>query len=142
MTTEEQTQMIEAFPEMWAIVELMGHGQTAGRIEKPSEWGGLMRVDVPNEHGTFRTEFYSISAIYSVKFVSEEIARAYAPREKEITAYNTPIVTREQHQQVVNDLRQENYNQTRKIEELQRRLTAIQLLPETTDPDFEQEPDF
>ena len=27
--------------EIWAVVSLMGHGETAGRISKTSEWGGL-----------------------------------------------------------------------------------------------------
>src|SRR3990167_7851273 len=33
--------------EQWATVELMGHAQTSGRISRPSDCGGLLRVDVP-----------------------------------------------------------------------------------------------
>ena len=36
----EQTLIENTQEEMWATVELMGHGQTAGRVTKPSEWGG------------------------------------------------------------------------------------------------------
>lgn len=68
--------------DMWAIVELMGHGLTAGIIRK-SDLGGLLRVDVPINDG-FRTEYYGEQAIYSIKVVSEEIARAYAVEEREI----------------------------------------------------------
>ena len=118
---------------MWAIVELMGHGQTAGRVEKPTEWGGLIRVDVPDEDGSFRTEFYGISAIYSVKFVGEEIARAFAPKKREITAYDTPIVTREQHQAVVRELESEKYDLRQRVDELKRQLTHVNALPEPSD---------
>ncbi len=120
---ENETQVMQPITDQWAIVELMGHGQTAGRVEKPSEWGGLMRVDVPDEDGSYRTEFYSMSAIYSVKFVSEEIARAYAPTKREITAYDSPIVTREEHQEMVRQL-------MNRMDELKRRLTTVDRLPE------------
>ena len=87
--------------EMWATVELMGHGQTAGRISMPTEWGGLLRVDVPNSDGSYTTEFYGLRAVYRIKFTSEQIARAYAPQERDIVAYDAPIVTREQHEATV-----------------------------------------
>lgn len=135
MTTENR--IIQTQEEMWAIVELMGHGQTAGRVEKPTEWGGLMRVDVPGEDGSYRTEFYSMSAIYSVKFVSEEIARAYAPKKREITAYDSPIVTREQHESVVRELRNEQSDLRLQVRELKRRLIQAKGLPEPAlDVDF------
>lgn len=138
MTTENK--IMQAQEEMWAIVELMGHGQTAGRIEKPTEWGGLMRVDVPAEDdSSYRTEFYSMSAIYSVKFVSEEIARAYAPKKRDITAYDTPIVTREQHEATVRELRSERNDLQRQIHELERRLTQVAALPA---PKWEDESEF
>lgn len=127
--SESTNQIIQAPQEMWAIVELMGHGQTAGRVEKPTEWGGLMRVDVPDEHGGYRTEFYSMSAIYSVKFVSEDIARAFAPRKKDITAYDAPIITREEHHKIVNDYRLERNTLQNQVDELKRRLIAVKGLP-------------
>lgn len=130
-----ENQIIPTQEEMWAVVELMGHGQTAGRIEKPTEWGGLMRVDVPDEDGSFRTELYGIGSIYSVKFVSEEIARAYAPKKREITTYDAPIVTREQYNTAVRKLNHERDNLLMQIHELRNRLTKISSLPASTDED-------
>lgn len=140
--SESTNQIIQAPQEMWAIVELMGHGQTAGRVEKPTEWGGgLMRVDVPDEDGGYRTEFYSMSAIYSVKFVSEEIARAFAPRKKDITAYDAPIITREEHHKIVNDYRLQKNTLQSEVEELKRRLIAVKALP-AGDPAEKDEDDL
>jgi hypothetical protein len=122
--------------EMWSTVELMGHAQTAGRISRPSDWGGLMRVDVPlNGNGEYRTEFYGVSAIYSVKVVSEEIARAFATPARAVVAYDTPIVTREQHTQVVTDLQRKQSFLERQVEELNRRLTNVGDMPLLQQPD-------
>lgn len=115
--------------EMWATVELMGHGQTAGRISMPMEWGGMLRVDVPDDNGGYTTEFYGLRAIYRVKFVSEQIARAYAPKERDIVSYDTPIVTREQHEAKVSRLRDESYDLRRQVQELERRLTTVAAFP-------------
>lgn len=123
--------------EMWAIVELMGHAQTAGRVTKPSEWGGLMRVDVPGDDGNYTTEFYGMSAIYRVKFVSEEVARAYAPKEWEILGYGAPIVTREEHDSTVRQLRGRTHELEEKIRLLQNRLTAVNV-PQLTEPDYDE----
>lgn len=89
-----------------------------------------MRVDVPaDDNGNYTTEFYGISAIYRVKFVSEEIARAYAPKDRIVEAYDTPIVTREQHQEVVRQLKDETYSLRDQVRELERRLTQVDALP-------------
>lgn len=114
--------------DQWAIVEIMGHVQTAGRITRPSDWGGLLRVDVPEGDG-FRTEFYGISAIYSVKLVSEKIARAYATPQHAVQEYDAPIVTREQHQAALASERRRADNYLERARELERRLTAINALP-------------
>jgi hypothetical protein len=114
----------------WATVELMGHARTAGRISRPSDWGGLLRVDVPEADGSYRTEFYGIPAIYSVKLVSEDIARAYATANHAVIAYDSPIVTREQHEAAVNDLHRQNNQLSRQVNELERRLTSVNALPE------------
>ena len=119
--------------EMWATVELMGHGQTAGRISMPTEWGGLLRVDVPNADGSYTTEFYGLRAVYRIKFTSEQIARAYAPQERDIMAYDAPIVTREQHEAAIRDQRTEINLLRRQVNQLQNRLTAVSSLPETGD---------
>jgi hypothetical protein len=133
--------LIQAEPqEMWAIVELMGHGQTAGRVSKPTEWGGLLRVDIPTKEG-YRTEFYGEKAIYSVRFVSEEIARAMAPGElNDIVAYDTPIVTREEHQSKMAQVRERQYELLKEVEVLRRRLTQVDALP--AGDEWEEDDDY
>jgi len=111
--------------EQWATVDLRGHAQTAGRIAMEN---GLLRVDVPNGD-TYRTEFYGMAAIYSIKIVSEQIARAYGHVSHDIVAYDTPIVTREQHQAVVGRLESEQYRLREQVRQLERRLIAVNALP-------------
>ncbi len=114
--------------EQWAVVELMGHARTAGRISRPGDMGGLLRVDVPVD-ATFRTEYYGMASIYSVKLVSEEIARAYAERQPEAVEYDAPIVTKAQYTQMQERAESALSNARRQIDELQRRLTAVNALP-------------
>jgi hypothetical protein len=120
--------MTEHQNEMWAVVELMGHGRTAGII-RTSDLGGLLRVDVPIEDG-YRTEYYGEAAIYSIKVVSEEIARAYALPERDIVAYDEPIVPRAQFEEALRQARRMNASLAYHLETLQRRLTAGNALPE------------
>lgn len=111
--------------QQWAIVEIMGHVQTAGRISRPGDWGVLLRVDVPDGE-TFRTEYYGMATIYSVKLVSEEIARAYANRVPDSIDYDAPIVTRAQHQAAM----ERASEQLRHFSILERTLTAVNALPD------------
>jgi hypothetical protein len=120
--------MSENQNEMWAIVELMGHGRTAGII-RTSDLGGLMRVDVPIENG-YRTEYYGEQAIYSIKIVSEEIARAYAMPDRDIMAYDEPIVPRSQFEEALRQARRTNESLVHQLETLRHRLTAVNALPE------------
>ena len=113
--------------EMWAVVELMGHAQTAGII-KTSDLGGLLRVDVPTGEG-FRTEYYGAQAVYAIRVVSEEIARAFAIPERDICAYDTPIVPRAQYEEALRKARNENENLEHQISVLQQRLTQVNSLP-------------
>lgn len=115
----------------WATVDLMGHAQTAGRIEMV---GGLLRVDVP-DGDTYRTEFYGMAAIYSIKIVSEEIARAYAHRTVDVMAYDTPIVTREQHLAAMRQAEDATTHLRYRVQELERRLIAVNALPRPSDDD-------
>jgi len=131
MTSENEQQL-----EMWAVVELMGHGRTAGII-RTSDLGGLLRVDVPIEDG-YRTEYFGEAAIYSIKVVSEEIARAYALPDRHIIAYDEPIVPRAQYEEALQIARASNDNLRRQVDVLERRLTAIKALPEAVP---EGEPD-
>lgn len=112
--------------EQWATVDLMGHAQTAGRITMEN---GLLRVDVPDNSDGYRTEFYGMAAIYSIKIVSEEIAKAYVKQTYEVEAYDAPIVTREVYRAAVNRLEDANYKLQHEINELRRRLTTINSLP-------------
>src|SRR3990167_2308045 len=132
--------------EQWATVELMGHAQTAGRISRPSDWSGLLRVDVPlGKNGDYRTEFYGLAAIYSVKLVSREIATAYAQPSRGVVAYDSPIVTREQHEAKIDEYRRNNETLRDMIRQLERRLTAVDALPAPqweppTDVDDDEDP--
>jgi len=120
--------MEENKTEMWAVVELMGHGRTAGLI-RTSDLGGLLRVDVPVEDG-YQTEYYGASAIYSIKVVSEEIARAYAAPERQVLAYDEPIVPRAQYEEALHKNREQIHALKLHIERLSRRLTAVSALPD------------
>lgn len=119
---EKQTQN-----EMWAVVELMGHAQTAGLI-RTSDLGGLLRVDVPIEDG-FRTEYYGAQAIYAIRVVSEEIARAHVMPSREICAYDTPIVPRAMYEEALHKARRHTEELKHKITVLSKRLTDINSLP-------------
>ena len=120
--------MPEETMDQWATVELMGHAQTAGRISRPSDWGGLLRVDVPEGDG-YRTEFYGLAAIYSIKLVSEDIARAYARPQHQAREYDAPIVSREQYDSALRFARSETDRVRAERNELERRLVAINALP-------------
>ena len=129
--------------DMWAVVELMGHGRTAGVI-RTSDLGGLLRVDVPVEDG-YRTEYYGEAAIYSIKVVSEEIARAYALPERNILAYDEPIVPRAEYEKALQMARNSNNQLQHQIAQLQRRLTAVNALPAGDnghDDDYDDDPEI
>jgi hypothetical protein len=123
----DESDRVDSQVEMWAIVELMGHGRTAG-IMRTSDLGGLLRVDVPIEEG-FRTEYYGESAIYSIKVVSEEIARAYALPQRDIVAYDEPIVPRAEYERALEMSRRNAAQLQHQVNELQQRLTAVRALP-------------
>jgi len=113
--------------ESWAIVDLMGHVELAGRITKPGDYGGLWQIDIP-EGERFRTEFFGSQSVYRIRMVSEQIARAYSTRH-EVMEYNAPIITREEHEQQMDRAREQFYAMQRENEELRRRLTAVNALP-------------
>lgn len=70
--------------EGWAILELMGHRQRVGRISEVEAYGGkLLRIDIPAEGGDV-TEFYGASSVYSMRPITEEIARDAAKRAGDI----------------------------------------------------------
>ena len=60
----------------WAIVEIFGHTQIAGKVTEATIGGcAFVRIDVPEcgEHKAF-TKFYGNGAIYSMTPCSEEAA--------------------------------------------------------------------
>jgi hypothetical protein len=66
--------------DQWAVIELFGHQQIAGRVSE-AQIGGcpFVRVDVPEigEQKGF-TKFYGNGAIYAITITDEESARAAA----------------------------------------------------------------
>jgi hypothetical protein len=79
----------------WAIVELMGHLQLAGKISEENLFGTvLMRVDVPDEkqESGFYTRYFGGGSIYSLTPCTEEVARAVAAQreQKPSFAYGLP----------------------------------------------------
>jgi len=116
----------------WAVVDLMGHVTIAGRVTKPGEYGGLWQIDIP-EGDTFRTEFFGSQSVYRIRIVSEEIARAYAQPSHEVIEYDAPIITRAEHENAMMRAREEWNRLNRENDELRRRLTAVNALPESLD---------
>jgi len=79
----------------WAIVDLFGHAQIAGRVTEQSIGSeAMLRVDVPeiSDRPAF-TRFYGVKAVYSLTPVAEEIARAAVLRlrERPITVYGLAL---------------------------------------------------
>lgn len=80
--TRKEQSMNTDQQEQWAIIELMGHQQIAGRYQEAA--GGMHRIDVPDTAedapaDSFRfTRLYSPAAIYSITFTDEKSARVAA----------------------------------------------------------------
>lgn len=69
----------------WAIVELMGHRIRAGEVKEVEMAGAkMLRVDIHCDDAAVLTEYYSPSALYSLRPCSEEIAKA------EMASYRDP----------------------------------------------------
>jgi len=130
--------MSENSNDAWAVIELMGHVTIAGRVTKPGEYGGLWQIDIP-EGESYRTEFFSSQSVYRIRVVSEEIARAYAKPSHEVIEYDAPIVTREQHLQLMEKAREQNVRLQNENEELRRRLTSVHQLPSRIEDDGDDE---
>lgn len=109
----------------WAVVDLMGHVELAGRVTKPGEYGGLWQIDIPDGE-SFRTEFFGSQSVYRIRIVSEEIARAYARPSHEIVEYNAPIVTRAEHENAIAKAREKIEYVLSENAELRRRLIAVE----------------
>lgn len=66
--------------EAWAVVEIMGHKQLAGRVsEEPIAGVNMLRIDIPEAEGLPpRTVYHGGAAIYAIHPCSEEVARSAA----------------------------------------------------------------
>lgn len=66
--------------ESWAIIELFGHNQIAGRCSEQNIAGAnMLRVDVPEtKKSPAFTRLLGHGAIYAINPVTEEIAKAWA----------------------------------------------------------------
>lgn len=91
----------------WAIVELMGHKVVAGLVQKSEMLGkAMMRIDVPEtDDYPQHTQFYGDAAIYSVTFVSEEVAKLTAQKlsNNPVAVYVPELVTRERFDEFANE---------------------------------------
>lgn len=81
--TEQATQQ-ERF-ESFAIIELFGHQQIAGKVTEAQIGGcSFIRVDVPEMDGSEPyTKFFGNGAIYSMTPVTETVARAWLQRHRQ-----------------------------------------------------------
>lgn len=65
--------------DQWAILELMGHVRTAGRVTEEEKFGVKMgRIDIPVLDGTFVTQYFGGASVYRMTLVDEAAARAVA----------------------------------------------------------------
>ena len=64
----------------WALLELFGHSTIVGRFSETEIAGeGFVRIYVPDSPSAFGfTRLYGPKAIYSITFLTEEVARALA----------------------------------------------------------------
>ena len=80
--------------ESWCALELLGHRRLAGYVSAQEIAGqGMLRIDVPGEDGEEAvTQFYSPSALYALTPTTEEIARAFAARNRlrPVSRYELP----------------------------------------------------
>ena len=95
----------------WAIVELFGHKAVAGYVTGDVQMSeAMLRIDVPATSGyPAFTQFYGVKAIYCMTPVSEEVARRTAERNQTnpVSVYMPELISRQQHEKVVNDMREQ-----------------------------------
>ncbi|WP_420408635.1 hypothetical protein [Hoeflea sp.] len=67
----------------WVYLELMGHRQRIGKAREEEVAGGVMlRIDIPTEGDEYVTEYYGTASIYSLRPISEDVAKDhYAARD-------------------------------------------------------------
>lgn len=63
----------------WAVVELLGHVRTAGRVTEEERFGVKMgRCDVPRADGGFTTFYFGGGSVYRMTPCTEDAAKAVA----------------------------------------------------------------
>ena len=63
----------------WAIIELMGHVPYGGLVSKDNQFGtAMLRVDVPQDDGSFVSQLINPASLYRVTMCEESIARTAA----------------------------------------------------------------
>ena len=77
----------------WADIQFMGHRRRIAKV-RTDQIGGtaIFVVDAPNDAGGFDTEVYAASALYAFRPLSEDLARAMAPKinPQPVSAYELP----------------------------------------------------
>ena len=70
------TEIVNEAGAPWALVEIMGHSRVIGRVSESEQYGGrFVRVDIPaTETVAAQTRLYGAAAIFSIRFLSEEVA--------------------------------------------------------------------
>lgn len=73
----------------WAILELMGHVKLAGFVTEEELFGSKMgRIDIPpGEDGKMVTQYFGGHTVYRLTPVTEEVAMAYAARNRPRPVY-------------------------------------------------------
>jgi len=92
----------------WAVVELFGHKTIAGRVTKDTSLFPLLRIDVPatSKYPEFTAE-YGAQAIYSITYVSEQVARhaAQSLEVNPISVYSPELITRLEFEKMQDEYR-------------------------------------
>lgn len=121
---------------LWARVELMGHALAAGRLSHNSEFGAI-QLDIPLSSGGFATELYGPEAVFRIKFITEQMARALAIAfEKNgdcrVLTFDVPLMLRSEHDIVVAHLRAQVIELERALEDshVLRGAQQVALLPD------------
>lgn len=129
-TVEETADVLnESANALWCTLELNGHNRSAGLISISRDWDGLFRLDVPIADGGFYTELYGKSAIYRVRFVPEQVARAKAPApEDEILTWDIGLVTQDEYNEALNKMREEKKKLTRRVFQAEREMEAVRAM--------------
>jgi hypothetical protein len=98
--------------EAWGYVELMGHSRIAGRLSEQAIAGkNLLRVDIPQSDGSFRTEFFGGSAIFRITPAEEAVIRKIVERIKPEPVFSFLLESRPRLAHIGEDADDEFFNQ-------------------------------